>query len=143
MRKLAIWLLLIFVWLSGFMTSKCFASDYTGNWDDVAVLQTNADVIKAIEGMEVSGRVEPKSSVKDVTPKTDCEQGGMVDGVGHQEVKVCLDSAPALKDVEVEMGGKLVRWKGNPNVGYYKLREDGSIDSSHWRSHLPKTGVSA
>lgn len=67
MRKLAIWLLLIFVWLSGFMTSKVFASESTivlmdnttiktvhhyerstdtlqmGNWDDVAILNPTAE----------------------------------------------------------------------------------------------------
>jgi hypothetical protein len=38
--------------------------------------------------------------------------------------------------MEVKKAGKLVRWKGSKNVGYYRLNDDGSIDFSHWRSSI-------
>lgn len=133
-------IIVLTIYLLGFLAGRATADDASMNWADDTPM-TNEAFLKSIEGVTLSSRVEPKPVIKDVTPKTDCEQGGMVDGVGHQETKVCMDSAPAIRDMEVDMNGKLVRWKGNPNVGYYKLRDDGSIDSGHWRSSI--TGVSA
>lgn len=75
--------------------------------------------------------------VEDVTPKTNCQKGnGNPDGFGHQETSICPDGASGLKDMAVTDGKKKVFWKGNPAIGYYKLRDDGSIDTSHWRSSL-------
>lgn len=101
-----------------------------------ALIYTNSDVLSSVSGVPTNGRVEQKAQVKDATPPTDCQTGNGQEGTGHQETKVCLDSAPAIRDMEVKKAGKLVRWKGNKYVGYYKLRDDGSIDSSHWRSSL-------
>lgn len=107
-----------------------------------ALIYTNTDVLQAVKEVPTNGKVEqkieePKTLVEDVTPPTACEQEGtIVDGAGHQEVRICPDGASGIRDMQVTKGMKRVRWKGNPNVGYYRLRDDGSIDSSYWRSSL-------
>lgn len=113
------------------MTAKCFA-DQT---------YTNAD-IKAMMNEPISGRVEPQKVVTDITPKSPCESHGSgIAGFGHQETKICPDGATGLQDIQESYKGKVTRWKGNPQIGYYKLREDGSIDTSHWKQRI--TGVLA
>lgn len=67
MRKLIIWLLLIFVWLSGFMSAKVFA-------------YTNADVQKALYESErsmVAGDKAYDSSMRVhfTVPRTQCVDG--------------------------------------------------------------------
>ena len=37
---------------------------------------------------------------------------------------------------EVFDGVRKTFWKGNPQIGYYGLRDDGSIDTSKWRSSI-------
>lgn len=45
MRKVAIYLLITFIWLSGFMTAKCFAEEPATNADIYALLyESKADI---------------------------------------------------------------------------------------------------
>lgn len=127
MAKVGVWALVTFVWLCGFFTAKAFAMEH---------VYTKAEILAMVEE-PVSGRVEKKPIVQDVTPKTNCQKGTMNPvGFGHQETTICLDGATGLKDMVVSDGDKKVYWKGNPDIGYYRLREDGSIDTSHWRSSV-------
>lgn len=127
MRKLAIYALFALIWLLGFMAGKCYAEQ----------TYSKTDVLNAVSGIPVSGRVEHPKIVKDVTPPTPCDKPGSgVAGFGHQETTICPDGATGARDMEVFDGVRKTFWKGNPQIGYYGLRDDGSIDTSRWRSSI-------
>lgn len=127
MRKVAIFLLLL-------LASPAYA-EHT---------YTKEEILSLVNEPGTVSYAHPPAPpvVEDVTPKTNCQKGtGNPDGFGHQETSICPDGASGLKDFQESFKGKTTRWKGNPQIGYYKLRDDGSIDTSHWRSSI--TGVTA
>jgi hypothetical protein len=100
-------------------------------------IYSKQDVLNAVSGIAVSGRVEHPKVIKDITPTNSCQkQGTGVVGFGHEEVTICPDGASGLKDLQESSQGTVTRWKGNPQIGYYKIREDGSIDTSYWRQSI-------
>lgn len=102
-----------------------------------AEVYDNKAVLNAVDGYEVTHKVVEKPVIKDITQSSMCTQAKSdTIGFGHEEISICPDGSSGLKDKEVASGGRKTYWKGNEGIGYYKLRDDGSIDTSTWKMSL-------
>lgn len=137
-REIGFWLLIVVLVVGSMALGRVAHAD-----DHV---YSKSEVMEAVKDLPMSCRVVHPKVVHDVTPKTMCDEAASsVDGIGHQETSICPDGHKSVRDMMVQEGKKKVFWKGNPDIGYYRMREDGSIDTSHWKSSInsdesPKSG---